>query len=240
MKKILLLCLLTWGASAQALLINPFVDGADMAGIQVTVTFDDNSTDTATWAATGGDSGAASGSNWSLTESGDTLGGIDTSGALFGVWTLSNTASGGTTAPPSITKLRVDGWMARIVFDVYMDLSSPLDDVGTPGSSQGRPFTADNSNNPVTVTDIWTTYSGLTDNTKTPENTTDVTYLNLISSPDLFGSFEVTLGSSGLAGGQSFDFMIDTDQIPEPPLYGLLALGLVGWAARRRGAVSKV
>ncbi len=229
MNRLLALLLFSgWAVSASAFpyVIDTTVNGADMAGIEVTVFLQDGSSDTATWAATGADSGAASGSGWTLSESGDTL----NQPGLGAAWTLTNT---GTASP--ITGFKIDAWVAQVFFDVYMDLTDPLDDVGTPGSSQGRPFTADNDKNPVYIYDVWEKYGTSITNANTPENTSAVTYLNPLSSLDLFGGLEVNFTKGVLDVDQSMRFMIDTDQVPEPPLYGLLALGLAGFAFRRPG-----
>lgn len=193
--------------------IDPLVNGADMAGMKVTVTYADATTDTATWAATGAISGGASGAGWSLTESGDTL----NQPGVGSAWTLSNTSG------QAITTLGIDAWAAKVFFDVILeaaDASFPLGyDEHTPGSRQGRPFTDD-----LTL--------GITP--------ADVTYLNLLSAPDLYGAVQVNLGPNGLANGTSMQFMIDTDKVPEPSLFGLMALGLAGLAWQRRRKPAKV
>ncbi len=204
--------------------IDDLVNGADMAGMKVTVTYADTSTDTATWTATGAVSGAATGSGWSLAESGDTL----NQPGLGSAWTLFNTP----TNTKNITGFEIDAWVAKVMFDVMMDLTSPLDDVGTPGSSQGRPFTDDGN---FVIQSIWDKYANPT-NLQTAESTNDVVYANLLSAPDLYGTLKVSIGGNGLAPGQSLQFLIDTDKVPEPPLFGLMALGLAGlaWQRRRR------
>jgi hypothetical protein len=49
------------------------VTGSDMAGIEVTATYADTSTETITWASLGGNAGGVSGSGWSLSVDGDTI-----------------------------------------------------------------------------------------------------------------------------------------------------------------------
>ena len=213
-KRVLIsLFLLLWGGSAAAFpyFIDPFVNGAEMEGIEVSVFFDDNTNETTNWVATGADSGGAFGMNWKLVQSGDTLNQPN----LDAAWTLSNDRNDGV----SITGFKIDVWVAGIVFDVIMEKADPAYPLGydehTPGSRQGRPFTDDGSL-PIA----------------------NVTYLNSLSAPDLYGGLEVALGavgaSSGLGAGDSFQFMIDTDQVPESPLYALLALGFVGLFYTRR------
>jgi hypothetical protein len=92
--------------------------GDDMAGMELTV----NGIDTAIWAATGIDAGAAAGTGWSLSETGDTTNGI---------WTLSSTIS--------MLSLSVDAGAGDTVFDTLSDA------IRTPDSALGRPFELQNS-----------------------------------------------------------------------------------------------
>lgn len=205
----ILFTLLFWGSAAWSMPITSAITGADMAGVQVTATFADGSSDTAIWAATGVDSGAASGTGWSLGESGDTFGDVLPSGLLTGVWTLSNNAG------QNMTSLFVNAMVANVVFDtILVDTLAELADPtkNTPGSSQGRPFT----------------YSG------TPTGIT-ASYGSLVSAPDLYGTMTVDLAAGGgLASGSTLAFMSDTDQVPEPPVYLLFGLGLLGLGLRKK------
>ena len=119
------------------------IDGADMAGMQVTATFSDGSTDTQMWSATGIDSGAASAADWSLSLSGETFGDVVSPGTFIGAWTLENmsTAFG-------IVGLEIDGAIADIYFDI-VDTT-----IETVGSGVGREFVADTS-------DVTASYSNL-------------------------------------------------------------------------------
>ncbi len=206
-RALFLLPLLFWGASAAAFpyAIDPLVNGADMAGIEVTVTFDDGSSETAIWAATDAISGQATGSGWSLAESGDTL----NQPGIGAAWTLSNFTA------HNIVGFKVDAWVAKVFFDVIMEAADPSFPLGydehTPGSGQGRPFLGDGTIGIDTVS-----------------------YLNPLSPPDLYGAFEVSFQGMGLLPDSSFRFMIDTDTIPEPPFQLLMALGLAGLLLRRR------
>ncbi|XPF95071.1 hypothetical protein ACM9HF_03410 [Colwellia sp. RE-S-Sl-9] len=106
------------------------IDGADMAGIEVTATFGNGTTETLTWAVTGADSGGVSGASWSLSLSGDTFGDYDSvTNTFFGDWLLENTSEA-----TGIVGLSVNGAIADIYFD-------DIDTVEhTPGSNAGRPF----------------------------------------------------------------------------------------------------
>ena len=207
-RALIALFLFLWGASAAAFpyAIDPFVSGADMAGMEVTAFFGDRTSETVTWAATGAESGAATGTDWSLSQSGDTL----NEPGLDAAWTLTNNRD------VSLVGFVVDAWVAGVFFDVIMEGEDPAYPLGydehTPGSRQGRPFTYD--------PDLWSPTAS---------------YSNLLSAPDLYGKLHVLIGGKGLAPGESFQFMIDTDQIPESPLYALLLLGLGGFLFRQRG-----
>lgn len=90
MKKLLLLGFLSMfvGSQAQAGFIS-VINGADMAGIEVTATFADASTETLTWEALSSDSGGVSGTGWSLTQEGETFGEFDGTD-IIGAWTIVN------------------------------------------------------------------------------------------------------------------------------------------------------
>lgn len=180
------------------------VNGDDMAGISVTVTLDDNSSETIVWGATGLNTGGAFGSlgidGWSLVESGDTIGGNDGSG-LFGVWTLANYTG------QAIKSLFVDLSATSVVFDTeFFDLSGN-------GSLAGRQFTYDDRFAAVNA--------GFSMN-----------YMD-----ELFRGLTIT-GQQGnlLADRGEFGFMIDTDivTVPAPATLSILALSLLGLAARSR------
>lgn len=89
---VLVTSLLAFG-SASAFQVSSIATGADMAGIQAAASFE-----TATWITTLTDGsmpngeglgGAATGTNWSLTQQGFTDGGLD-NGSVLGAWTLVN------------------------------------------------------------------------------------------------------------------------------------------------------
>jgi len=103
-------------------------DGADMAGMTVTVYFSAAPSETELWAVTGVDSGAVvgPGNDWSLTESGDTF---------ANPWTLIYQGGKGL-----LTGFRIDGFAAGpgkigVMFDRTFD-----GNYGTPQSYRGRDF----------------------------------------------------------------------------------------------------
>ncbi|MCF2949898.1 PEP-CTERM sorting domain-containing protein [Paraglaciecola aquimarina] len=142
MKKLLAIGLLSLfiGGQAQAGFIKS-VTGADMAGIEVTVTYDDATTDSAIWGATFPEEGAANGADWGLYEQGDTIGG-DNGQFLYGVWTFTRS----TNAIKNIASLFIDTSTTNIVFD------TEFFDVSANGSGAGREFTYDDkAHDPVTA-----------------------------------------------------------------------------------------
>ena len=135
MKKLLGLGLAVamFAGQAQAGFISA-VTGSDMTGISVTVVLDDDQSETLLWSATGVETGGVFGGlgidGWSLTESGDTLGGLDGQ-SLFGVWTLANYTG------QAIKSLFVDLSATSVVFDTLFG------DDSANGSLAGRLFTYD-------------------------------------------------------------------------------------------------
>lgn len=96
--------------------------GDTMAGIEVTAGFLDGGSQAVTWSATGPNAGGVSGSDWSLSVSGDTF---------FAPWTLSNTGQG-------IVSLVINAIPGNTVFDTIDTLVEPP---STPLSARGIPLT---------------------------------------------------------------------------------------------------
>jgi hypothetical protein len=126
------------GAHTAAMPILAVITGADMVGIEVEAYFG-GSSEVAIWGATSTDSsvangegfaGAASGTGWSLSQQGFTLGNVSDTGSRLGLWTFGNFTG------DFITRFTVRGLPGSIVFDVS-DLDGPE---GTPGSGVGRAF----------------------------------------------------------------------------------------------------
>jgi hypothetical protein len=127
MKKILLISFLSMfvGTQAHAGFIS-VVTGADMAGIEVTATFSDSSTETLTWEALTADSGGVTGTGWSLGQVGETFGELGPSGVV-GAWTVINDTA-------NLESLFVNLLPASFVFD------TEFFDVSANGSGNGREF----------------------------------------------------------------------------------------------------
>lgn len=204
--------------SASALQLTSFITGADMAGMQVTATFVGGGSETATWVTTSTDgsipddegfAGAATGTGWSLSQRGDTLGGNNAAGAVLGLWTLSNTSDLG------LVSVVIDALAANVVFDIIGVQNGDLGEY-TPGSNVGRGFQTANGPN----------FDALV-----------ASYDNLVSDPDLYGrltiDFSVTTEGSLASDGQLL-FLADTDKIPVPAPVLLMALGSLGLGLRSR------
>ena len=96
--------------------------GDDMTGMKVTANFLGGGSQTATWDVTDLNSGGAFGTDWSLTQSGDTF---------FDPWTLSNSGR-------SIVSLEINGVSGNTAFDTIDTLVEPP---STPATARGIPFT---------------------------------------------------------------------------------------------------
>jgi hypothetical protein len=131
MKKFLLLGFLSMFAASQANAgFISAVSGADMAGIQVTATFTDTSTEILDWAALTADSGGVTGTGWSLTQEGDTFGEFDNINQLLvGTWTLTNNSL-------NLESLFID-LLSGFVFDI------DFGDASANGSGPGRELVSD-------------------------------------------------------------------------------------------------
>lgn len=183
-------------------------DGADMAGMTVTVNFVGGS-ETVQWAATGASSGAATGaSGWSISASGDTFN-TNAWSADFGNL--------------QVTSFVLDGTTGLTLFDRNFD---PLP--GTPGSADGRDFVSTLLNDD----DVLATYSNVVGIGAAPP-VGDIFHILTVSFAEvengtISGAFDFTQDTDN-------DIRI---QIPEPAMLPLFGLGLAGIAiiSRKRSA----
>lgn len=182
-------------------------DGADMVGMSVTVNFAGGS-ETVQWAATGAVSGAATGTGWSISASGDTF---------------NDNAWSADFGNLQVTSFVLDGSTGLTLFDKSFD---PFP--GTPGSAAGRDFVS----TLLGDDDVVATYSEVVGiGAAAPVN--DIFHILTVSFADVengtvSGEFDFTQDTDN-------DIRI---QVPEPAMLPLFGLGLAGIAiiARKRAA----
>lgn len=191
------------------------ITGADMVGMEVTVTYESGLFETKTWemeslgnglidtlnleTAIGG----VTGDGFILKQQGDSLGNLDNNGTVgnssddtfFGLWTLTNTSS------ETITELFVNAIAGNVVFDTLFNTGAAN------GSGLGRAFDSPISG-PTAV------YSDL--------------YLD-----ELYGAMTVTLS---LESDASITFFADTDlvAVSTPASLSIMLLALCGLTLRRK------
>jgi len=171
------------------------VTGADMAGMGVTVFFENGSSQTGTWSALGANVGGIQMTDWFFTQGGNTYTGDVSGGAPDSSsfnWKLENTNTSG----QGLTKVIVNAEMGNAVLDIIGDPKT------TEASGFGTPF-----NIIDTMTDLQV----------------KATYLNPVgmggTSPlgDLFAGFQLEfLNAGGLQSGSSLNFSLDTDMAMFP------------------------
>jgi len=149
LKKLLLgTVLLSTSLFSQAGVIS-LIDGADMAGMEVTAYFANGTNDTQIWAATGSDSGAAASSEWSLSLSGETFGNVPSPGVFIGVWEFNNISN-----LSGVVGIEINAAAGDIYFDNIASVEH------TVGSGFGREIVFD-PDNAVNVTSAFSdVYSG--------------------------------------------------------------------------------
>lgn len=210
-------------AHANYIVTDSEVDGSEMTGMEVTVTFADGSMDSGTWATTSTDglipnregyAGAASGTDWMLSQAGWTEGNVD-GDDILGIWTLMNDSA------QAITGFSIDALAGGVAFDVILTPEV------TPDSDGGKPFIAFMGN----------TVSGGAEVTTVSANLSD--QLNA-AYDDLFGTLMVMFDSGAeLGSSQSINFWVDTDtvQVNAPSTIGVLLMGmfLAARISRKKG-----
>ncbi|MFT4746483.1 MAG: hypothetical protein ACI8XG_000556 [Congregibacter sp.] len=145
----LLLVLGSVNTQAAVLKFDTSITGVDMAGIKVTATFNDQSSETYTWASISdalgtsgnnivdheGFSGGVTGTNWSLTQQGFTLGNVN-AGNIYGAWNFTDSRTN------FVTNLKIDTTDTDIMFDTA---TYDFIEQDTNGSGQGRSFLSEPS-----------------------------------------------------------------------------------------------
>jgi len=192
------------------------ITGADMVDMEVTATFADGSTETATWVAISMDaavpdgegfSGGATGTGWSLQQRGFSLSNfcdVPTCPSLtvLGEWTLVNNSG------KSMSSLLINAIAGGVLFDLGLPTTN---DPGTPGSNTGRDWTPDPTSGPIP----------------------SASYGNSFSLWDLWGDLTLTWEPNALfAVGSELRFLADTDKISVPAPLLLLLLGGLGLRMR--------
>jgi hypothetical protein len=193
--------------------------GDTMAGMTVQAYFAGGGSETATWISSGPGSGVATGTGWSLAQSGDTF----PDSSLDNYWKLTNTG-----ASP-ISKIRVDAIAGNIVFDTNDNAT------GTPGSELGYDFTVFDSS--PSNFDIEATYR---------DAVALLGYNNDYPVGDLYRYLDIDFGNNAFGNGSSLEFFADTDTdasgninpTPLPGTFLLLGSGLLALVGFRR--ISKV
>ena len=195
------------------------ITGADMAGMNVTITYENNTTESLVWEVISVGNGltdtigletakgGVSGIGFTLFQQGNSLGNSDDNGTgdltddiYYGLWTLTNTSS------LTITNLFIDALAGNIVFDAIFDIDA------SNGSDKGRPF--------MSLTGGFAAQ-----------------YSNNFFEDELFGAMSVNLD---LLGGQELLYFADTDAVTSsvpvnaPSTISIFMLSLFGFAMNAR------
>ena len=224
MKKLVILAAtlaMTVVSQAQASLIQ-IVTGADMVGVEVTVTFADNSQEKRIWDVISADasvsflegfSGGVFGSGWQLTQQGDSISEAPSGAPLpLGAWSFSYQGGLG------IRSIYIDALVAGFVFD------TAFGDASANGSGAGRPFLSSSPS-----------VEGSFDQSVQDEVFGGL-WLTGLQGGDL-----VVIDPSAQFADVSFQFLVDVDPssiVSAPATLSLLTLaGLVGFSRRRQQGV---
>ena len=178
-----------------------------MDGMEVTAFFVGGGSETVLWADTSAGAGAASGTGWLLSESGDTYGGL---------WTLLNNTGGG------IASIFIDAGAGDSVYDVGT-LNS------TDGSASGWTFQVVAGGGGL---DIEATYSDVV--SLTGDAPVGDLWRNLEIAFTNAGGLGTGHSLTYITDTDNLEFAGDINPVPEPASVTLLVLGLAGLAARRK------
>ncbi len=183
-------------------------NGAMMDGLSVTAFFDVGGPETALWADTGGTSGAAVGTGWSLALSGDTFG---------SPWVLSNATGTG------LAGLVIDAGLGDTVFDIDW---TPFP--GTEGSANGWTYTLVSGGDPY---DIDVTYYDQVALTGDPPVGDLWRRMRIVFATTSMRSGDVI---EYIADTDNLEIAGDIREVPEPATIALLGFGVALLARRRR------
>jgi hypothetical protein len=187
--------------------VTDMVTGSQMAGMLVSVTFADTTTDSAVWAAGVGTAGSAtSAAGWSLSQSGDTY-------FAANPWTLANDSG------QAITEVTINAELGSIAFDLGLPpviLGVPIG-TGTAGSNIGFSFDAGSTDDSLTGDAEYSRQIAITANAGVPVG-------------DLWGVLKLTFTNVGAfaSGGADLVFRADTDILVIPEASQILAFSAVG------------
>lgn len=144
---------MSYFANATLVVSDSPITGADMAGIEVTAFFGNGESDTQTWSVLSTDdtvlygegfSGGVQTSDWSLTQQGFTIGGINPDdSSILGLWTLTNIG-----VHTGIVGFTINALIANIAFDTNSDEEL------TPNSGVGVEFVTPTANTSPVYTDL--------------------------------------------------------------------------------------
>jgi hypothetical protein len=190
-------------------------NGDMMDGMKVTAYFSNNSSFTAIWADDGASTGKAAGTNWSLSESGDTF---------SSAWVLSNLTGLG------MTRVMIDAGLGDTVFDTTFGGG-----MSTAGSANGSNFYTSSSLN------ILATYRnavGLANQAPVGDlfRILDIQFTGASLATGQSISFSSDTDNLRFAGD------IQSAPVPEPVTMVALSMGIVGlggYIRRRRAAAAK-
>lgn len=187
------------------------VTGAQMVGMTVRAVFSDGTDQTLAWAATGIDSGGVAGTNWGLTQTGD---------SFNNAWSFSNLTNS------LLEMIVLDGHNGFVVFDRSTDANGGGLGFGTPDSFSGQDFV---ETPPFSGTATYSNPVGVAGDVPVG----DLFHVLTIN-------FAVAGGASGVDDRQ-WSFLQDTDittdspfDVAEPATLGLLGVTLIGLIGTRR------
>jgi hypothetical protein len=194
--------------------------GNEMAGMQLIATFDDNSTDYATWVAIPSYAGRAQGTGWDLYEDGDTY---------TQEWTLSSYLTGN----KKMSTLLIDAGPGRCVFDT--ERNGGVNGYGTPDTYLGKAFAPRAGD-----------HEGLT-LSATYIDEVAIRTNNVLQAPvgDIYRYLLIDFRTNGFGGTRALHFVADSDElnhagdvmpvVPEPGSMVLLTVaGVLGLLVYRR------